>query len=377
MKLKKLKLTDVVDPIRGNSVYTKEYGEKIKGEYPVYSAANSMPLTHINHYDYDGEFLTWATNGFGGFLKMITGKFSINGDRGILMLKKGVSVDIEYLRYALQPILRSMAKGRKGDRGKNEFTKVPIAMVKKAQISIPVDENDNYDIVAQKELIKKYKVIETLENYLTSEIVALNETTLDIPVETRSTTLTIEEIFDLEEQTNMSSFTKQFVDQHKGDIPVFSASKDEDFPGYGHLQDNLPDIKYFNDILTWNIDGSVGKAFFRTGRFSLSEKVIPLILQKRWEGLIDYEFVKYVLEEKAVENGFGFSRKAGKARIKDIEIEFPMVEKKGVIVPDIEEQKQLAKRYEDIYFLKSDFVNQLEKLVGLNITLTTEVGITS
>ncbi len=364
---KDIKLIEIVDPIRGNSEYTKEYGEANKGDYPVYSASNSTPLTYIDHYDYEGKYLTWATNGFGGFIKIIEGKFSMNGDRGILLPKEGVDIDLEYLRYALQPVLRGLAKGRKGDRGKNEFTKVPVAMLKKVSISIPVDGAGDYDVEAQKAQLKKYKTIETLERYIASEITSLKDIAIDIPLGQKSLSLKIEDIFDLNQQTNTSFFTKQFVNQHKGEIPVYSASKDELFPGYGYIQDNLPDIKYFEDILTWNIDGSVGKAFLRKGRFSLSEKVIPLILREEWEDLIDYEFVKYVLEEKAVESGFGFSRKAGKVRIKDIEIEFPVTQQYGKTVPDLNEQKLLAKRYAEVYQLKGEFIAELEKLQGLNI----------
>lgn len=370
MNFKEVKLTEIVDPIRGNSEYTKEYGEAHKGDYPVYSASNSTPLTYIDHYDYDGKYLTWATNGFGGFIKVIEGKFSTNGDRGILLPKENVNIDLEYLRYALQPILRGLAKGRKGDRGKNEFTKVPVAMLKKVSISIPINKEGDYDIAAQKVQLNKYKTIEALEGYIASEVASLRDIAIDIPLEQKSLSLKIEDIFDLEEQTNTSFFTKQFVNDHKGDVPVYSASKDELFPGYGHVQDNLPDVKYFNDVLTWNIDGSVGRAFLRKGRFSLSEKVIPLILKEKWKGLIDYEFVKYVLEERAVESGFGFSRKAGKVRIKDLEIEFPFTEQNGKKVPDLSEQRRLAERYRQIYSLKGEFVAELEGLLGLNVLVT-------
>ncbi len=369
MRFKEVKLVEIIDPVRGDSSYTKEYGEKHKGEYPVYSASNSVPLTHVNDYQYDGKFLTWATNGFGGFLKVIDGKFSINGDRGVLLPKEGVAIDIGYLRYALQPILRGLAKGRKGDRGKNEFTKVPLAMLKKVAIPVPVNEQGGYDLKAQVELSKKYRDIENLEIYLANEAAELNEVAIDIPISSKSMVLKIEEIFDLDTQTNSSAFTKQFVDQHKGEIPVYSASKDEDFPGYGYIADNLSGVKYFEDILTWNIDGSVGKAFFREGRFALSEKVIPLVLQERWIGLIDYQFIKYVLEEKAVESGFGFSRKAGKVRIKDIEIKVPQTTKDGRVIPDIEEQKKMAKKYQDIYSLKSDFTKQLSELLDLSVRI--------
>lgn len=369
MTFKTVKLTDLVDPVRGNSLYTKEYGEKNKGEYPMYSASNTTPLTNLNHYDYDGDYLTWSTNGFGGFLRILSGKFSVNGDRGVLIPKKDVEINIWYLRYALQPILRDLAKGRKGDKGKNEFTKVPLAIVKKVMIDIPVNEKGEIDPKAQLELIDKYKVAETLQDYVKGQILELNDTTIDIPVSSDSFNLKIEEIFDLEERTNSSHFTKQYVDTHKGDIPVYSASQDADAITYGYVKDNLPGIKYFENILTWNIDGSVGKAFFRKGRFSLSEKVIPLVLQKKWEGYIDYDFIKYVFEEKAIENGFGFSNKAGKSRIKDILISIPKKLEGGVIVPDINAQVKLAEKYRSIYLLKDNFISYLRELQDLRLSV--------
>ena len=67
--------------------------------------------------------MTWATNGFAGYIKIIDGKFSINADRGLLK-PKVKNLSIKYIKYLLEPLLRDMAKGRKGDKGKDEFTKV-------------------------------------------------------------------------------------------------------------------------------------------------------------------------------------------------------------------------------------------------------------
>jgi hypothetical protein len=39
---------------------------------------------HIDTHNYSGKFLTWATNGFAGYVKVISGEFSINADRALL-----------------------------------------------------------------------------------------------------------------------------------------------------------------------------------------------------------------------------------------------------------------------------------------------------
>ena len=73
--------------VSGKSKYTKKFGNQNSGEYPVYSASNNAPLTFINTFDFDGNYMTWATNGFAGYIKLLSGKFSINADRGLLKPK--------------------------------------------------------------------------------------------------------------------------------------------------------------------------------------------------------------------------------------------------------------------------------------------------
>ena len=66
----------------------------------------------------------------------------------------------------------------------------------------------------------------------------------------------MKDLFDLSHATNGSIFTKSFIDENKGNIPVYSTSKNPDETSYGHVADNLPKIKYYENILTWNKDGS-------------------------------------------------------------------------------------------------------------------------
>jgi len=176
---------------------------------------------------------------------------------------------------------------------------------------------------------------------------------------------TVDEIFDLKQKTNSSKFTKAFVNKHKGYIPVYSASKSSDEVGYGYVQDNLKGVKYFEDVLTWNIDGSVGKAFFRQGRFTLSEKVIPLILRDEWKGLLDHTYLKYILEKKAIEAGFTFSNKAGKSRIKNISIEIPVDKEMGQV--DLKKQQEIAEEHQRLDQIKKQLSESLEEVFGVAI----------
>jgi type I restriction-modification system DNA methylase subunit len=165
-------LSEVLDPIKGKSLYTRKYGETHKGGYPVFSASSATPLTHIDTYDYDGDYLSWSTNGFAGTVVVLKDRFSINGDRGLL-IPKIENVDILYLRYVLEPIFRELAKGRKGDRGEDEFTKLYPSMIADVDIPLPADGNGNISLDAQKEIAAMYDTVEQYRREILGKLDAL------------------------------------------------------------------------------------------------------------------------------------------------------------------------------------------------------------
>ena len=167
-------LLEVLDPIKGKSIFTRKYGEAHKGKYPVFSASSATPLTHIDTYDYDGDYLSWSTNGFAGTVTVLEGRFSINGDRGLLIPKTD-NVDILYLRYVLEPVFRELAKGRKGDRGEDEFTKLYPSMIANVDIPLPIDENGVISLAAQKEIAVMYDTVEQYRREVLSKLDALLE----------------------------------------------------------------------------------------------------------------------------------------------------------------------------------------------------------
>lgn len=158
-------LSMLFDKVKGQAKYTKKYGNIHAGDYPVYSASSQKPLTYLDTFDYDGRYMTWATNGFAGTILILDGRFSINGDRGILIPKDGrTDLDFAYMKYTLEPIFRDLAKGRKGDNGEDEFTKLYPSMLDEVMIPIPVDENGNISLTAQMEISAKYFAVEECRN---------------------------------------------------------------------------------------------------------------------------------------------------------------------------------------------------------------------
>lgn len=192
----------------------------------------------------------------------------------------------------------------------------------------------------------------------------------------------LKEIIDFSKSiTNGSIFTKTLINKNKGIIPVYGASKDELEVGYGYVKDNLiitdksnrkVAVRYFENCLTWNIDGSVA-VFYRKGRFSLSEKVIPLIVYDNLKHMIDNDYLRYAILKAKEIRDFGFSNKAGKAKLANIMINIP-VNNNGEY--DIKVQKKFANIYQRIENRKKKLRERQKLLERMNIQVLNDVSYT-
>lgn len=75
-------------------------------------------------------------------------------------------------------------------------------------------------------------------------------------IETTYKDFLISDIFEL---PSIKGITQAFIEDNKGNIPVYG-SKSEHFP-MGCIADNLVDVKYFENCLGWNRNGSTGYVF--------------------------------------------------------------------------------------------------------------------
>ena len=160
-------------PKNGNSRYTKEYCKNHHGDIPLYSGNTEGVFEYIDTWDYNGQYLTWAKDGLAGYLMLNNGKFALTGHRGILIpTDKCVDIDLNYIKFVLEPIFRANKKGREGDLGKNEYTTLNSEMIKNLAdtIPIPVKEDGTFDLAKQQELASKYEQIETIKRELSEKI---------------------------------------------------------------------------------------------------------------------------------------------------------------------------------------------------------------
>lgn len=98
----KRRIKELFDVSRGRVIPLTDLVEN--GKYPVYSSQtkNFGCLGHIDTYDYNGDYITWTTDGaYAGTVFLRTGKFNCTNICGTLRLTSK-ECSIEYLAYALQ-----------------------------------------------------------------------------------------------------------------------------------------------------------------------------------------------------------------------------------------------------------------------------------
>jgi type I restriction-modification system DNA methylase subunit len=130
---KKFLISDIFDIQRGNGKYTKKYVCSNKGLYPLFSGNTLGVFANINTFDYNKPCLSWAIDGFAGYMMIHNDGFSATNHRGVLLPKIN-NINLDYIKYIVEPIFRSMKKGRFGNDGKNEYTTLPSFIFKNKKI---------------------------------------------------------------------------------------------------------------------------------------------------------------------------------------------------------------------------------------------------
>ena len=72
-----------------------------------------------------------------------------------------------------------MAKGRKGEKGEDEFTKVYPTMLEKIKISMPVNISGNIDVERQNIIALQYQKIEDIKSAIKDELNKIKQIEID------------------------------------------------------------------------------------------------------------------------------------------------------------------------------------------------------
>lgn len=184
MQTVEVKLNEMFTLKRGK-IISKEMIYNNKGKYPVYSTQVGGIFGYLNTYMYDGKYLLWNTDGLAGYIKIAEGKFSFTNIVGIMLFKKGIdslNIDLRYIKNYLEPIFRANVKGRMGEKGKNEYTKLNRTMIKELDIKIPIPikPDGTYDLDAQKKISDKIELVDKQKNKLINQLNVLIDTDIVI-----------------------------------------------------------------------------------------------------------------------------------------------------------------------------------------------------
>ena len=281
-------------------------------------------------------------------------------------MKKRNDINITFVQNIIEPILRNLAKGRKGDRGKDEFTKVYPSMIENVDIKIPKLTTNQFDIEAQNKIVRKIQYIDDLKSNVKSLKNQLNLTLIDLREKSEEIffkDILIQEILD-SPPTN-SGLKKLHVSLNKNssaNIPVYSASKNKD-KIFGWVNEESKWKKYEN-VLTWNKDGSANYVFYRKERFVPYEKVKILKIKSKYSNSLLYEYLKIVIQDRMILEGFDFNFKCSMARVLKLYIPIPY-SKKGEI--NTKAQRRFAEKYYTIERIKSQIIKELDRILNSKI----------
>lgn len=154
-------------------VMSKDYLRDNAGEYPVYSSqtANNGVFGRIKTYDYDGEYLTWTTDGANaGSIFYRTGKFSITNVCGLLKVDTP-SINAKYLAYTLGTIAKKHVSSGMGNpklmSNVMSAVKVPIPPLEvQNEIANILDKFTQLEAELEAELEARQKQYEYYRNQL-------------------------------------------------------------------------------------------------------------------------------------------------------------------------------------------------------------------
>lgn len=168
------------------------------------------------------------------------------------------------------------------------------------------------------------------------------------------TSTPLSELFDF---PAINGLTEDFIRKNPGDIPVYGGGMYEEPIGY--IADNIAGVKYFQNCLAWNREGSVGYVFYHKTKFSTNDHQRPLILKDEYIQSLDYDYLRIVIEQLLLSQGFVWSKTASKEKVMEMSIDIPMNEENQI---DINTQKDIVKRHSCISLTKKVLKSYLEKL---------------
>ncbi|EMS0185591.1 TPA: restriction endonuclease subunit S [Escherichia coli] len=156
-----------VSALRRGRVMSKGYLTENLGPYPVYSSqtANNGKIGSINTFDFDGEYISWTTDGANaGTVFYRTGKFSITNVCGLITLKSKYPLIYKFLFYWLTIEAKKHVYSGMGN------PKLMSHQVENIPVPIPCPGNPEKSLAIQSEIVRILDKFSELTAELTAEL---------------------------------------------------------------------------------------------------------------------------------------------------------------------------------------------------------------
>jgi len=193
--------------------------------------------------------------------------------------------------------------------------------------------------------------------------------TLEEGKDTNFGTIKIPDIFNID--LGSAKYNHKYFSVHKGKYPVYSGQTKNngeiakiDIYDYPTKAEEKKGINK-QEGLTWTIDGYAGRVFYRNEKFSLTCHGGLLTIKEQFKDKLDYEFLKYLLDNELPNHSVGEGNKRlKKTHIEKISIKIP-IDKKGEF--DLDKQKELAGKYKLIEQVKNELKKELNKIIDTSV----------
>ncbi|SCK02026.1 Type I restriction modification DNA specificity domain [uncultured Clostridium sp.] len=360
-EMKMVRFNDMFELQRGK-VISKKYINENNGKYPVFSTKVDEAFGYIDTYMLDGKYLLWNTDGIAGYIRIADGRFSYTNIVGIMLFKeefKSENISLEYIKNYLEPIFRKNVKGRMGENGKNEYTKLNSTMIEELDIMIPIPikKDGIFDIVAQEEIVKKYEAIKLKKDELLKKKSEIEQINISFTENLNTTNEKIKKICD--KCASNKTLTKEKLKDKKDLYPVYAGSVNTPL-GYSDSYNNEKDA-----LLVIN-DGDSGKTYtIKNQKYTIGKHVTGLTIKEEYLNLLDLDYLKIVSEPLFIQKNKSQGRGNLPQRdILDTEVPIP-INLDGTY--DLKKQKEIANKYKSIENIKKTISKKILELTDIQI----------
>ena len=254
------KLEEVANIQRGR-VISKKYLQEHRGEFPVYSSQtkNDGIIGEIDTYDFDGEYITWTTDGaYAGTVFYRLGKFSITNICGLIKPKDELL--IKYLYYWLQIEAKKYVTSGSGNPKlmSNVAAKIPIPIpsleIQEKIVEI-LDKFTNYVTELQSELQSRTNQYTYYRDKLLSEEY-LTKVTKEMEEDRRLDIVQLEEVVTIKNGKDWKKLGQGNIPVYGsgGEMGVFVDKYSYDKPTVLIPRKGSIDNVFYLDKPFWNVD---------------------------------------------------------------------------------------------------------------------------